>query len=67
MFQIGFWELVVVAVVALWVFGPERLPAIARVCGRYIIRAKNSVLAIKNEISEEFDNNNTKNKNMNND
>jgi sec-independent protein translocase protein TatB len=54
MFQIGFWEIVVVIVVALWVLGPKRLPAVARVCGRSLSRAKQSYLNLKNEISEEI-------------
>lgn len=54
MFQIGFGELLVVLIVALWVFGPERLPALARVCGRYIARGRQSYLAIKNEFQDEF-------------
>lgn len=49
MFQIGFWELVVVAVVALWAFGPEKLPALARIAGRFIARAKHTYLSLKQE------------------
>lgn len=54
MFQIGFWELVVVAVVALCVFGPDRLPAIARVGGRWLTRAKQTYFNIKHEFDQEF-------------
>jgi len=54
MFQVGFGELVVVLIVALWVFGPERLPALARVCGRYISKTRQSYLAIKQEFQEEL-------------
>lgn len=54
MFQVGFGELVVVLIVALWVFGPERLPALARVCGRYIGKTRQSYLAIKQEFEEEL-------------
>jgi len=54
MFEIGFWELVVVGIVALWVLGPERLPAVARVCGRWLLRAKHSYQTVKNEFTEEF-------------
>lgn len=54
MFQVGFGELVVVLVVAVWAFGPERLPAIARVCGRYLGRTRQSFLAIKQEFQAEL-------------
>ncbi len=54
MFQIGFGELLVVMIVALWVFGPERLPALARVCGRWLAKTRQSYLAIKQEVQEEF-------------
>lgn len=55
MFQIGFWELVVVAVVALWAFGPEKLPAFARLAGRFLSRAKHTYLSIKQEFDLEVE------------
>ncbi|MCS5712645.1 Sec-independent protein translocase protein TatB [Candidatus Berkiella aquae] len=54
MFQVGFGELVVVLVVALWVFGPERLPALARICGRWLGKTRQSYLAIKQEFQDEL-------------
>ncbi len=54
MFEIGFWELVVVGVVALWVLGPSRLPAVARVCAKWFIRAKQTAQNIKNEFDHEL-------------
>ena len=54
MFEIGFWELVVVGVVTLWVLGPSRLPVLARVFARMLLRAKNSFQQIKNEIQNEI-------------
>lgn len=54
MFEIGFWELVVVGLLALWALGPERLPAVARVCGRWLLRAKHSYQTIRNEFMTEF-------------
>ncbi|MGH8119919.1 MAG: Sec-independent protein translocase protein TatB [Gammaproteobacteria bacterium] len=35
MFDIGFWELIVIAVVALLVTGPEHLPGLVRNLGRW--------------------------------
>lgn len=54
MFQIGFGEVLVVLIVAIWVLGPEKLPVVARVCGRWLARAKSSYLTIKNEFAEEL-------------
>ena len=54
MFDIGFWEILLVAVVALIVVGPERLPKLIRVTGLWIGRAQASLQAIRNEISKEL-------------
>lgn len=54
MFDIGFWEILLIAVVALIVVGPERLPRLIRVTGLWIGRAQASVQAIRNEISKEL-------------
>lgn len=54
MFDIGLWELVVVAVVALIVVGPEKLPKLARICGLWFGRANASLQAIKKDIAKEL-------------
>ncbi len=54
MFQIGFGELIVCMIVAIVVFGPERLPAIARVITRWLQRAKRTYTSIKQEFDAEF-------------
>lgn len=54
MFDIGFWELMLIALVALIVVGPERLPKLIRVTGLWIGRANASVQSIRNEISREL-------------
>jgi sec-independent protein translocase protein TatB len=54
MFDIGFWELFLIAVVALVVVGPERLPKLVRVTGLWIGRANASIQSIRNEISQEL-------------
>jgi sec-independent protein translocase protein TatB len=54
MFDIGFWELVVVGVVALVVIGPERLPRTARVAGMWIGRARRTLASVKAEIDREL-------------
>lgn len=40
MFGIGFWELVLIGVIALIVLGPERLPVVARNAGRAVARLR---------------------------
>jgi sec-independent protein translocase protein TatB len=54
MFDIGFWELVLVGVVALVVVGPERLPRVARTAGLWIGRARRTLGSVKAEIDREL-------------
>jgi len=54
MFDIGFWELLLIAIVALVVVGPERLPKLIRVVGLWVGRANASVQSIRNDISREL-------------
>lgn len=54
MFDIGFSELLLVGLVALIVFGPERLPGAARTAGLWIGRLKRSFSAIKAEVEREI-------------
>ncbi len=55
MFDVGFWELAVIAVVALMVLGPERLPRAARTAGLWISKARRTVTAMKADIERELD------------
>ena len=54
MFDVGFWELMLIAVVALVVVGPDKLPRLARITGLWLGRANAQLQAIKNEISAEL-------------
>ena len=54
MFDIGFQELLLVAIVALLVLGPERLPQALRTLGLWIGRMRRSFNAVKNEIEREI-------------
>ncbi len=54
MFDIGFFELTLIGVVALLVIGPERLPAVARTAGKWVGRANRFVSNIKEDISREI-------------
>ncbi len=54
MFDIGFSELALVAVVALLVLGPERLPKVARTVGALVRRARSSWQDVRSEIEREL-------------
>jgi len=54
MFDIGFFELLVVGVIALLVLGPERLPLAARTFGLWLGRLRRTVSSIQSEIREEL-------------
>jgi sec-independent protein translocase protein TatB len=54
MFDIGFWEILLIAVVALIVVGPERMPKLIRVTGLWLGRAQASVQSIRSEIAKEL-------------
>jgi sec-independent protein translocase protein TatB len=55
MFDIGFSEILMVAVVALVVIGPERLPGVARNVGRYAGRLQRYVQDIKRDFNREVE------------
>ena len=55
MFDIGFSELVLIAVVALIVLGPERLPKAARTMGHLFGRLQRYVNEVKADISREME------------
>jgi len=54
MFEVGFSELVMVALVSLLVIGPERLPKVARLAGFWIGKARNIAATFKEEIKHEL-------------
>jgi sec-independent protein translocase protein TatB len=54
MFDWGFWELILIGVVALVVIGPERLPKVARIAGLWIGRARRTVASVRDEINREL-------------
>ena len=55
MFDVGFSEIVVIAVVALVVIGPERLPKAARTMGLLFGRLQRYVGDVKADISREME------------
>ncbi len=54
MFDIGFSELMVIALVALVVIGPERLPRVARTAGHLLGRLQRYVGDVKSDINREI-------------
>lgn len=54
MFDIGFWELVIIALVALVVVGPERLPELAHNAGRMLRKLRAFIQNAKREVEKEL-------------
>ena len=54
MFDIGFWELALIGVVALLVVGPDRLPGLARTVGLWVGRIRRYVSAVRDDIEREI-------------
>lgn len=52
MFDIGFFELLIIAVVGLFVIGPERLPGTIRTCALWLGRIKRNVLDTRRELEK---------------
>ncbi len=54
MFDIGFFELLLVGTVALLVLGPERLPKAARTVGLWMRKARAAWYSMRSELEREF-------------
>ncbi|MES1994135.1 MAG: Sec-independent protein translocase protein TatB [Pseudomonadota bacterium] len=54
MFDIGFWELMLVFVIALVVLGPERLPGAARQAGLWVRRIRGLAHVAQQELEREL-------------
>lgn len=55
MFDVGFSEMLVIAIVALVVIGPERLPKVARTAGVLFGRLQRYVAQVKADINREME------------
>jgi sec-independent protein translocase protein TatB len=55
MFDLGFTELMIIALVALVVIGPERLPRVARTVGHLAGRLQRYVADVKADINREVE------------
>lgn len=54
MFDIGFWEIMIIGLVALVVVGPERLPSLAYTVGKWLGKGRAMIGSIKAEIDREM-------------
>jgi len=54
MFDIGFLEICIIAVIALLVFGPEKLPSAARSAGLWVGRIRRMITSVKQEMEREL-------------
>ena len=55
MFDFGFWEMVMILVVALLVVGPQRLPQLARTTGLWVGKIKRMAVNLREELEEEIE------------
>lgn len=53
MFDIGFTELMLLAVIGMVVIGPERLPGVARTLGRSVGKARRFMTGLQNQLEQE--------------
>ena len=54
MFDVGFTELFLLALIGLLVLGPERLPGVARTIGGFVRKARASWTSLRNTIESEL-------------
>ncbi len=59
MFDVGFWELLLILLVALLVIGPERLPGAARTVGLWVRRARALVSLVRDEVDRQMESDST--------
>lgn len=55
MLDIGFFELLVVAIVLIIVMGPERLPEVAKQAAFFIRKARQGMFRLRNEMQHEME------------
>ncbi len=54
MFDIGFWELMIIAIISLIVLGPERLPTALRTLRGWVGSVRDFSNTVKTELKEEL-------------
>lgn len=54
MFDIGFWEILLIGVVSLLVIGPEKLPEVARTVGKWVGKVQRFVAGVKADFNSDL-------------
>ncbi len=54
MFDVGFWELLLIFGVGLMILGPERMPRVASQIGRWIGRARRTASSLRRQLEQEI-------------
>lgn len=54
MFDVGFWELILIFGVGLIILGPERMPRVASQVGRWIGRARRTANMLRRQLEQEI-------------
>jgi len=55
MFDVGFWELILLFGIGLAVLGPDRLPKVAAQLGRWVSQARGMASQLTNQIRDEIE------------
>jgi sec-independent protein translocase protein TatB len=53
-FDPGFWEVTVIAVLGLLILGPERLPVVAKKVGYWVGKGRRYLSSVRSDIEREF-------------
>jgi sec-independent protein translocase protein TatB len=61
-FGIGFQEMVIIGLLFLVLFGPSKLPQMARDLGHFVNEARRSIDEFKEELTAEYDEDDKENK-----
>jgi sec-independent protein translocase protein TatB len=54
MLDVSFWEITMILLVALLVFGPEKLPEAARTAGKWVGRIRRLIQTVQQDIDREL-------------
>ena len=55
MFDVGFWELLLIFGVGLMILGPERMPRVAAQVGRWVGRARRTATQLRRQLQRELE------------
>jgi len=55
MFDVGFWEVILIFGVGLMILGPERMPRVAAQIGRWVGRARRTASELKRQLQRELE------------